>query len=148
MRTTSSLHACGSREGARKSASTFTNVAFTFRGHTSRPRANRTKGGKCLSRRPPFWRKSITSGWRRSNFSQAVQPLNGKGLLGLTKLYQSMGESQRLQRVSLSRSSYFSGLEVVEDPYALTHWYREVSWWVQCYAKDPIKRVVLALKTL
>lgn len=38
-----------------------------------------------------------------------------------------MGESQRLQRVSLSRPSNLSGLEVVDDPYALTHWYREVS---------------------
>ncbi len=78
----------------------------------------------------------------------AVQPLNEDGLQGLTKLYQSMGESQRLQGVSLARPSNFSGLEVVEDPYALTHWYREVSCWVQGYAKDPIQQVVLALQTL
>lgn len=56
-----------------------------------------------------------------------VHPLNEEGLQGLTKLYQSMGESHRLQGVSLSRPANFSGLEVVEDPYALTHWYREVS---------------------
>lgn len=77
-----------------------------------------------------------------------VQPLNEEGLQGLTKLYRSMGESQRLQGVSLARPSNFSGLEVVEDPYALTHWYREVSCWVQGYAKDPIQQVVLALQTL
>ncbi len=78
----------------------------------------------------------------------SVQPLNEEGLQGLTKLYQSMGESHRLQGVSLSRPANFSGLEVVEDPYALTHWYREVSCWVQGYAKDPIQQVVLALQTL
>eukprot|EP00963_Diacronema_lutheri_P005780 scaffold460_cov391-Pavlova_lutheri.AAC.3 len=77
-----------------------------------------------------------------------VQPLNEEGLQSLTKLYKSMGESQRLQGVSLARPSNFSGLEVVEDPYALTHWYREVSCWVQGYAKDPIQQVVLALQTL
>eukprot|EP00963_Diacronema_lutheri_P008490 scaffold753_cov390-Pavlova_lutheri.AAC.22 len=59
-----------------------------------------------------------------------------------------MGESQRLQGVSLARPSNFSGLEVVEDPYALTHWYREVSCWVHGYAKDRIQQVVLALRTL
>ena len=59
-----------------------------------------------------------------------------------------MRESQRLQGVSLARPSNFSGLEVVEDPYALTHWYREVSCWVQGYAKDPVQQVVLALQTL
>eukprot|EP00963_Diacronema_lutheri_P005215 scaffold398_cov356-Pavlova_lutheri.AAC.13 len=77
-----------------------------------------------------------------------VQPLNEEGLQSLTKLYKSMGESQRLQGISLARPSNFSGLEVVEDLYALTHWYREVSCWVQGYAKDPIQQVVLALQTL
>eukprot|EP00963_Diacronema_lutheri_P006438 scaffold561_cov380-Pavlova_lutheri.AAC.4 len=77
-----------------------------------------------------------------------VHALNEKGLQSLTKLYKSMGESQRLQGVSLARPSNFSGLEVVEDPYALTHWYREVSCWVQGYAKDPIQQVVLGLLTL
>lgn len=77
-----------------------------------------------------------------------VQPLNEEGLHSLTRLYQSMGESQRLQSISLSRPKNFSGMEVVEDPYALTHWYREVACWVQGYATDPLQQVVLALQTL
>eukprot|EP00963_Diacronema_lutheri_P006069 scaffold511_cov412-Pavlova_lutheri.AAC.2 len=59
-----------------------------------------------------------------------------------------MGELQRLQGISLARSSNFSSLEVVEGPYALTHWYGEIFCLVQGYAKDPIQQVVLALQTL
>ena len=67
-----------------------------------------------------------------------MQPLNEEEVQSLTKLYKSMGESQHLQGVSLVRPHDFVGLEIVKDPYALTHRYREASCWVQGYAKDPI----------
>ncbi len=78
----------------------------------------------------------------------AMQPLSQQGLHSLTKMYQSMEGSHRLQGVALSKPKSFSGTEVIDNPYALTHWYREVACWVEGYASDPTQQVVLALQTL
>lgn len=75
-------------------------------------------------------------------------PYTEHGLLSLTSMYQTMGASQRLQGVTLNKPKSFSGIEVATEPYALTHWYREVSCWVQSYATQPTQQVVLALQTL
>ena len=85
---------------------------------------------------------------RDNQIHLAAPPLNEEGLQSLTKMYQAMGESQRLQGVALSKPKTFSGMEVIEDPYSLSHWYREVACWVHGYAKDPTQQVVLALQTL
>ena len=58
------------------------------------------------------------------------------GLQELTSLYESLGDARSLQGVSLRRPREFSGNELVGNPYGLMHWYREVSCWSQCYAKD------------
>jgi len=78
----------------------------------------------------------------------AVHPLSEKGLHSLTDMYQAMGASQRLQGVTLTKPKSFSGAELTHDPYSLTHWYREVSCWVQGYALNDTQQVVLALQTL
>jgi len=72
----------------------------------------------------------------------------GGGLQELTSLYESLGDARSLQGVSLRRPREFSGNELVGNPYALMHWYREVSCWSQCYAKDEAQQLVLALQTL
>lgn len=71
-----------------------------------------------------------------------------RGLQELTSLYESLGDARSLQGVSLRRPKEFSGNELVGNPYALMHWYREVSCWSQCYAKDEAQQLVLALQTL
>ena len=75
-------------------------------------------------------------------------PYTEHGLESLTNMYQAMGASHRLQGVTLNKPKSFSGIEVTTEPYALTHWYREVSCWVQSYATQPTQQVVLALQTL
>lgn len=83
-----------------------------------------------------------------TDLAMAVQPLNQQGLESLTKMYQALEGSHRLQGVALTKPKNFSGTEVIEDPYALTHWYREAACWVKSYASDPTQQVVLALQTL
>ena len=51
------------------------------------------------------------------------------GLQELTSLYESLGDARSLQGVSLRRPREFSSNELVGNPYALMHRYREVSCW-------------------
>lgn len=78
----------------------------------------------------------------------ATSPYTKHGLDSLTSMYQAMGASHKLQGVTLNKPKSFSGMEVTTESYALTHWYCEVSCWVQSYATQPTQQVVLALRTL
>jgi len=70
-----------------------------------------------------------------------------KGLPHLTSLYgTALQDSKNIQKVSLEKPTKFTGLELEEDPYSLTYWYRDVLCWCQAYAFDrPKEQLVLAI---
>ena len=70
-----------------------------------------------------------------------------KGLPHLTSLYgTALQDSKNIQKVSLEKPGKFTGLELEEDPYSLTYWYRDVLCWCQAYAFDrPKEQLVLAI---
>ena len=74
-------------------------------------------------------------------------PSEEEGLPHLTTLYgTALQDSKNIQKVSLEKPEKFTGLEIDENPYALTYWYRDVVCWRQAYALDrPKERLVLAI---
>eukprot|EP00963_Diacronema_lutheri_P006868 scaffold615_cov387-Pavlova_lutheri.AAC.2 len=74
-------------------------------------------------------------------------PSEEEGLPHLTTLYgPPLQDSKNIQKVSLEIPEKLSGLELDENPYALTYWYRDVVCWCQAYAPNrPKKQLVLAI---
>ena len=74
-------------------------------------------------------------------------PSEEEGLPHLTTLYgTALQDSKNIQKVSLEKPEKFTGLELDENPYALTYWYRDVVCWCQAYALDrPKEQLVLAI---
>lgn len=112
------------------------------------PVGNEAQEGEELPHEAPQQEASAHDLTSAEKLPLAVHPLSEKGLHSLTDMYQAMGASQRLQGVTLTKPKSFSGAELTHDPYSLTHWYREVSCWVQGYALNDTQQVVLALQTL
>lgn len=70
------------------------------------------------------------------------------GLLQLTSLYEAIGDTRELQRVSLKRPKEFTENEILSNPYALMQWYRQVSCWARSYASTYSQRLVFAIQAL
>lgn len=80
----------------------------------------------------------------------ATQPValsEEKGLPHLTSLYgTALQDSKNIQKVSLEKPAKFTGVELEDNPYALTYWFRDVLCWCQAYAYDrPKEQLVLAI---
>ena len=74
-------------------------------------------------------------------------PSEREGLPHLISLYgTALQDSKNISKVSLERPDKFTGLELEENPYALTYWYRDVLCWCQAYAFNrPMEQLVLAI---